>query len=208
MPSPGLPAPPQTPPPVAATQAAPIQEQRGGGPIRKLSLDEAVQLALEQNLDVQVERINPQLQDFAIDLVRTAWTPNLGGATNFNNTDSVPDNLFAGAQDTLTSRRSSAPSGFEQLLPTGTSYSVGWDASRRESNNIFSNFNPRLFSTLSFSVAQPLLQGFKIDGTRTQLLVQQKNREISDIQLRQLVVTTVRNVRNQVPGVSSARATT
>ena len=65
--SPGLPRPPQGPPPVAATQAAPIQEQRGGGPVRKLALDEAVQLALEQNLDVQVERINPQLQDFAID---------------------------------------------------------------------------------------------------------------------------------------------
>jgi outer membrane protein len=208
VPSPGLPAPAQTPPPVAATQAAPIQEQRGGGPIRKLALDEAVQLALEQNLDVQVERLNPQIQDFAIELVRTAWTPNIGGTMNYNNTASVPDNLLAGAQDareTLSTKQLFGSIAFDQLLPTGTSYSVGWDASRRVTNNIFSNFNPRLFSTLTFSVAQPLLQGFKVDGTRTQLLVQQKNREISDVQLRQQIVTTVRNVRNQYWSLVGAR---
>ena len=44
-----------------ASQAAPIQEQKGGGPSRRLTIEEAVQVALEQNLDVQVERINPQL---------------------------------------------------------------------------------------------------------------------------------------------------
>jgi outer membrane protein TolC len=206
QPPPTQPAPPAQPAPAApATEAPPIQEQRGGGPVRKLSIDEAVQLALEQNLDVQVERINPQLQDFAIESVRTAWTPNIGGAMNYNNTASVPDNLFAGAQDTLSTKQFFGNVGFDQLLPTGTSYSVGWDASRRITNNIFSNFNPRLFSTLTFSVAQPLLQGFKIDGTRTQLLIQQKNREISDVQLRQQIVSTVRLVRNQYWSLVGAR---
>jgi outer membrane protein TolC len=207
QPAPSQPAPigKQITPPPPTSEAPPIKEQRGGGPVRKLSLDEAVQLALEQNLDVQVERINPQLQDFAIEAVRTAWTPNIGGSMNYNNTASVPDNLFAGAQDTLSTTQLFGDVSFNQLLPTGTSYSVGWDASRRVTNNIFSNFNPRLFSNLTFSVAQPLLQGFKVDGTRTQLLIQQKNREISDVQLRQQIVTTVRQVRNQYWSLVGAR---
>jgi outer membrane protein TolC len=40
------------------------------------------------------------------------------------------------------------------------------------------------------------LRNFKIDGVRQQLLVSQKNREISDTQLQQSIANTVRSVRN------------
>ena len=63
-------------------------------------------------------------------------------------------------------------------------------------NNIFTNFNPQLASNISASYTQPLLRNFKIDGTRQQLLVSQKNREISDVQLRQSIALTARNVKN------------
>jgi outer membrane protein TolC len=43
---------------------------------------------------------------------------------------------------------------------------------------------------------QPLLRNFKIDGTRQQLLVSEKNRTISEVQLTQSIAQTVRNVRN------------
>ena len=36
------------------------------GPVRRLSIDEAVALALEQNVDLQVDRIDPQVQDYSI----------------------------------------------------------------------------------------------------------------------------------------------
>jgi outer membrane protein TolC len=85
----------------------------------------------------------------------------------------------------------------QQQLPWwGASYFVGWDATRSTTNNIYSNFNPRLNSNLSLSYVQPLLQNFKIDSARTQLVVSQRNRDISDIDLRTIVVQTVRNVKN------------
>ena len=43
--------------------------------MRRLSVDDAVQLALEQNLGIQVERFNPQIQD-----MRIAQTRSLVGA--------------------------------------------------------------------------------------------------------------------------------
>jgi outer membrane protein TolC len=49
---------------------------------------------------------------------------------------------------------------------------------------------------LAFQYAQPLLRNFSIDVARQQLLVARKNREMSDVQVRQTVVTTLRNVKN------------
>ena len=55
-----------------AMPAAPAQQ----GPVRRMSIDDAVATALEQNLDLQVQRINPQLQDLTIAQFKAAYTPN------------------------------------------------------------------------------------------------------------------------------------
>ena len=55
-----------------ASQAATAQAGAVG---KRLSVDEAVALALEQNLNLQVQRLDPQLQDLSILQVKTAWTP-------------------------------------------------------------------------------------------------------------------------------------
>ena len=65
-----------------------------------------------------------------------------------------------------------------------------WNTGRFTTNNIFSSFNPQLNSTLGFNYTQPLLRNFKIDATRQQVLVSRKNREISDVQLRQSIAAT------------------
>ena len=49
------------------------------GPVRQLSMEDAISLALQNNLSLRVERINPELQDLAIAQARTVWTPNLTG---------------------------------------------------------------------------------------------------------------------------------
>jgi outer membrane protein TolC len=51
-----------------------------------------------------------------------------------------------------------------------------------------------------------LLRGFKVDATRNQLLVAQKNREIADVQLQQQVATTSRSVRVAYWDLAYARA--
>jgi outer membrane protein TolC len=200
-PQPVLPAPTpaqaagQPAPAAPASQAAPITEQKGGGAVRRLTIGEAVQLALEQNLDVQVERLNPQIAKVDVDAARGVWLPQLTGSMQFRNSDQVPDSFLSGAQDTLTSRSFTGTAGYEQLLPLGTSYTVGWDAARSTSNNTFSSFNPRLSSSLSFDLSQPLLRGLHIDVNRAQFRISKKNQEITDVQLRQQVLATSRAVR-------------
>lgn len=167
------------------------------GPVRRLSLDDAVALALEQNLTIQVERLNPQIRDLAIAEANAAWAPTATAALDNNSQSSPPDSLFAGADDKVTNDTFQTTFGVNQRLPwRGGNYSLSWNTSRRTTNNIFTNFQPLVRSFLEFQFTQPLLQGYRIDQQRQQVLVSKKNREISDIQFRTTVVGTVRSVRS------------
>jgi outer membrane protein TolC len=182
-----------TPVHAQTTPAMPATSQ----PVRRMSIDDAVATALEQNLDLQVQRINPQLRDLDYAGFRANYTPNLNVTTNLVDQTQPPASLLAGNTSQLTTGRSSFDFGFNQLVPWyGGSYNVQWNNGRTTTNNIYTSFDPQLTGSVSASYTQPLLRNFKIDGVRRQLLVSQKNREIADSQLQQSIATTVRNVRN------------
>ncbi len=169
-----------------------------GATVRRMSIDDAVASALEQNLDLQVQRINPQLRDLDAAAVRANYTPNF--TTSFNLVDQTqpPSSLLSGNTSQLNTGRSTFDFGINQLTPwiPGGSYQVLFNNGRTTTNNIFTSFDPQLTSNISATYSQPLLRNFKIDGTRQQLLVSQKNREIADTQLQQSIANTVRTVRN------------
>ena len=186
-----------TPPAGAqAPQAGPGQpraaaETRG----RPLTIDEAVRLALENNLGIRVARIDPQIQDLAIAQALGAWVPSLTTALQNTRTDTPANSFLSGGATTRDARVASTVA-VQQALRSGASYSIGWDGARSTTTNLFSNFSPQLHSTLSLHVAQPLVRNFSIDASRQQLLTSQKNRAISDLTLRQAMAVTTRDARN------------
>ncbi|MDE3154155.1 MAG: TolC family protein [Acidobacteriota bacterium] len=183
---------PMPAPPAAATDAASNQP----GPVRRLSIEDAVQLALEHNLDIQVQRLNPQIQDLNVVRARTNWTPKLQSTLNgYGRRDPVASILSGGASS-VNSGQFATSLGVNQLLPWGGSYSADWQNQRQTTDSLFQNVNPVLQSTLNLNYTQPLLRNFRIDSTRDQILVSAKNREISEVQLRQTVVQTVRAVKD------------
>ena len=177
------------------TPATPAMAQQG--PVRRLSIDDAVATALEQNLDLQVQRINPQLRDADTAVFKTVYAPNFTGSLNLVDQTQPPSSLLSGNTSQLTTGRSTFDFGLTQQTPWhGGSYQVLFNNGRTTTNNIFTSFDPQLTSNISATYTQPLLRNFKIDGTRQQLLVSQKNREIADTQLQQSIALTVRSVRN------------
>ena len=187
------------------SDAPPVTEQRTSGPVLKLSLDDTVTRALEFNLDVQVQRINPRLQDLAVQGAQAVWNPNLTNDTRFNSFSDVPSDILLGSS--ITSRTFSTTSGIQQALPWyGTEYNVGWVNDRRTTNAERQQFNPSLSSTMTFNLTQPLLRDFKTDSNRTNLLVTRKQREITDVALQQTIVQTTRQVRNAYWDLVYARA--
>ncbi len=174
----------------AQTPAAPEPE-------RRLSVTDAVQLALEQNADLEVVRLTPQLQDLGVSQARAAWAPSITSLVQGDNRNSPPNSFLSGGQTKVTNTQALYNFGLTSALPWyGSSYRVGWDNYRSTTNNQFANFSPQTGSTLSLNFTQPLLRNFKIDGNRQQLQVSRKNREISDVQVREAVASTTRSVKN------------
>ena len=87
--------------------------------------------------------------------------------------------------------------GINQALKWGGGdFAFTFNNNKQVTSNVFANFNPTFNNSFSATMTQPLLRDFRIDGTRQQLKVTLINREISDIQLRGTLATTVANVRN------------
>ena len=181
----------------AALWAAPAFAQVPATPsVRQLSVDEAVRLALEQNLGIQIERVNPRIQDMAVAQARSSWAPMVSSSLTGNSTNSPSTSALSGGRDRITDSHVATGFALTQRLPTGASYSAAWNSSRATSTNIFNNFEPLLRSTITFNATQPLVRNFKIDGVRQQLETSRKDREASDLQLQSTIVLTTRNVRN------------
>jgi len=182
--------------PTPGTPAA-AQAAQPPAPVRRLSADDAVKLAVENNLGLQIARVNPQIQDLNVLLARAGWTPTFNTALQSNSNEAPNSNFLAGAQGLRTSTDQFASNvGIKQALPWGGNYEVGWDSSRQVSNSSFATFSPSLRSSMSLSYAQPLLRNWRIDNTRQQVLVSAKNREMADVDLRQTLASTIRTVRN------------
>jgi outer membrane protein len=165
-------------------------------PVRRLTVDDAVKLALEQNLGIQIERLNPQIQDVAIAQARSFWSPQFGtSVTNQSLNTPAPTTISSGLS-TITGATFATSLGVNQVLPTGASYSFGWSGSRATSNSIYNTYDPQLQSSVSLNVTQPLLRNFKIDAIRQQVEVSRKQRESADVQLHTTIVQTTSLVKN------------
>jgi outer membrane protein TolC len=177
---------------LAAQQAA-----AGAAPqVRRLTADEAVRLAAENNLGIQIARYDPQIEDLNVASARAGWTPTFSTSFSQNSREQAPNTLLSGAQDSLQNKQFSTSTGVDQLLPWGGSYSIGWDSARSTTNSFFSSFNPQVNSSLSLKYTQPVLRGFSIDNTLQQLLISTINRDIADVGLRETLTATERSVRN------------
>ncbi len=180
---------------VPAATSVPAPQPTGSA--LPLSADEAVRLALENNLGLRADRLSPQLQALALIQTRAAYAPTLFSNTT-KNSNSNPPNDFqtSGGGQVTTAAGFRTNAGLAQQLKWGGGrYQVSMDGGRNTTNSPTDQFNPRLSSNLNFNYTQPLLRNFSIDSTRQQLLSGQKQREIVDVQLQQQITTTARNVR-------------
>ena len=175
----------------------------GGPPLQAhrvfdLTVDDAIERALDRNLDIAVERLNPQLQDLSIAEANAAFAPNLNSNFDLGRSVTPSRSQLDGrlSQLPVNTETGAAGVGIEQATRwQGGRYTLNWDNGRTETNNVFFSYNPSFRSFVALGYTQPLLRGRRIDAPRRQLLVSQLNRDISDIDLRETVTNTVAEVR-------------
>jgi len=170
----------------------------------RLSVDEAVNMALEHNVDLNADRLDPQISDTRVAAAAGVFKPTLNTAVNSNNQLVPPSNFLiptATRTDVVTST-----AGVSQRLPWyGTTYSLSWSATHTNSNSFLNSYNPLLQSGLGANVSQPLLRDLKIDFARQQLATSKTNRDIADTRLRESVIHTTASVKAAYWNLVSAR---
>jgi HAE1 family hydrophobic/amphiphilic exporter-1 len=187
---------------MAATSAA--QTPPGPNTLR-LTVDEAVKMAIDQNVDLAVARFDPQVGDTQVAAAYGVYRPAFTTGVNRNNQLQPPASFLVPIPTRNDAVTSSV--GLTQKLPWfGTSYSVSWNAVHTDSNSILNSYNPIVQSGLSLAVSQPLIRDQSIDFARQQLAVSQINRDIADTQLRDTLVHTTAEVKRTYWNLESARA--
>src|SRR5437899_6288856 len=173
-------------------------------PTLRLPVDEAVSMALEHNVDLNADRLDPQISDTRVAAAAGVFKPTLNTAVNSNN-QLVPPANFLIPTPTRTDLVTST-AGVSQRLPWyGTTYSLSWSAAHTNSNSFLNSYNPLLQSGLGANVSQPLLRDLKIDFARQQLATSKTNRDIADTRLRESIIHTTAAVKAAYWNLVSAR---
>jgi outer membrane protein len=192
----GQAAAPQQPPAGGAPQTATAAGAQSGAVIR-LSVDEAVRMALENNLGIQAERLAPQITTLAVAQARAAYAPVLFSNFQTRNSTQPPSSFITGGSTILTNESFSQNGGLQQNVPWGGGqYTFSLDGAKVTTSAIDSRYNPQLSSNLSARFVQPLLRNFKTDALRQQIETSRNNQVIADIGVREQVTATSQAVRN------------
>ena len=159
----------------------------------QLSLDQAIQVALANNTNIRIDELSYQSSWFNILSAESPFDPLLTSSFGPTRSTSPQASQLGGAQ-TLVSLNQFAQLNISQLLPTGTSYSVGSSTSRSSSNSIFNTFNPSWSSSLNFSVTQPLLRNRGLFINRAPIIIAQRHLQQSRDNFESQVSSIIQNV--------------
>lgn len=186
-----------------------------------LSLDDAISIALENNLDISVQRFTPWIAQSQLLKAEAGGIPQSGTSqlvvlgsgpavpfdpiftTGVNwSRASIPVNnpILSGVGTTsntienLVDYNANYNFGYSQGFHTGTSVSFTLNNNRSSTNSGETIFNPAVQSTMTFTVTQPLLNGFGL-LPNTRFILEAKNSiKVGDSIFAQQVITTVSQV--------------
>lgn len=177
----------------AQTNAPAPDEQPG--PTLRLTLDDAVRRAIENNPELAIVRLATDVEAARVDESKAAFVPTFSTTVGRSSATTPPSNLLLGDRGVDVSDLFSS-TGVRQRIPWGSgTWSVSWDTSRTATNNPISSFDPSLQSGFQVAFSQPLLKDRAIDDARHQYIIAKRNQESSDLRFQEAAVQTVAAVK-------------
>jgi outer membrane protein TolC len=122
--------------------------------------------------------------------------PFLSMSASLGHYTSPESNIIVDQTNYLVEGARSFSLGYSQQFLPGTFLSASYNASRDTSNSPSNLLNPADYGTLSLSVTQNLLQGFGSSVNSRYIRIASNNVQVSDLQLKFQVITTVASVLN------------
>jgi len=157
---------------------------------KSLSLDEVIEQALKNNLDLQIEMSNPEISRAILDKNSAIFIPTLTLDFSRGSNTTPSSSIFTGA-DIEKADSGALALTLSQRLLLGGSLNIQLDNSRNSTNSVYSNINPRYNSQLKFTLVQPLLKNFGLTATKRNIYVARNNKDSSLFALKQQVINLI-----------------
>ncbi len=158
----------------------------------ELSLEECRALALENNLDLRVQLINPSIAKEGISQEEAKFDATFTGNVNYAKTDTPTASTLDIAGSSVDS--TSVDLGVSIPLRTGGTLSFDIADRRMKTDSLFSVFNPSYESDFSASISQPLLRNSGNRVNTHSIRVAQYNSSITDARTKLEAIRIIANV--------------
>jgi HAE1 family hydrophobic/amphiphilic exporter-1 len=180
-------------------------------PIHPISLQECMDLALKHNLDVQIERFNPEIARLNLGGAYGAYDPEFSVSAREEYVDQPGevDPKKSGLDYPYQLKTETVEPSLSGRLPTGLTYDLGASFNNVNGLTDFTS-NPKdaeLFPPLGLrqtneyvaftgiTLRQPLLKDFWIDSTRQRIWVNKKTLKISELAVRYQIMNVLTKVQ-------------
>jgi outer membrane protein len=155
-----------------------------------LTLRDAITQALENNRDIEIEKINVQMNEFDLRANYGVYDPVISTGLFYNRQATPVASILAGGQNgsLVTDSVSSNSSLTQRVMQQGGVFQGTFDNFRDTTQNLFNAINPQYTTRLNFNFTQPLWRNRVIDLPRRQIKLAKKRLDISDSQFRQRAI--------------------
>jgi outer membrane protein TolC len=186
--------------PAAAQNAAPparaFQRVGVGQEERRLSLDEAIQLALKHNLEIEIDRMDIVNAEQILKAARGAFDTVLGYKPGVASITTPTASSLAAADGKMAEHDFNNDFSVRQKTPwQGLSLRVDFTNQRQSSNNPFTSLSPFTTSRLTAGLSIPLLRNRALDNDRAQVRVRMKALRQSKLDFEVRVIDVVTRVQ-------------
>ena len=202
LPSAGWTAPAEQP-----SAEEPIPPRVGvSGEKREISLADVIELALENNLDVEIERTNIETAKESLFGARGFLDPHFTFTPRVEDRSIPTSSTLIGIDGKLDQTIATFDAAWDQRLPWwGSSLRVALESTRQTTTNPFEVLSPFNTARLGVSVTIPLTRNRKIDRARANLRIVNHQVGLSEAQFRLKVTDVVLSVQEAYWNLVAAR---
>ena len=162
---------------------------------KTLTLREAIELALDNNRDIEISRKTATIAEYDLAAARGFYQPRLSGQTYYDRSTVPNVSIFSRNQKTTQGTLLGNAALQAYASQYGTVFTGTFNNQRVTTDNPISILSPQLNSSLGFSVIQPLFRGRKFDQQRRTIEIAKRNISLTDTQFRQRSIETVTAVQ-------------
>lgn len=192
---------------LAVAGPAAAQTRVGVGMVqKKLALAEAIEMALQSNLDLEIEKLTRAAAIEAVKGGRGFLDPTLRWAPSLESRNTPTTSVLQGAGGKLTDHLMGQNFYFRQRLPwNGSSLGLDFENGRQSTSNSFVSLNPFTTSRLVFTLTQPLLRNRVLDRERAELRIRRKQADVAETDFELRLIDVVTRVEQAYWDLAAAR---